>query len=170
MSRRSVQGASSSFLPLLLLLATAVVAAEALFPLNTEGKTELSFKTAGGNVVQVTVNQIKLDTSYPYKGALFWGGDVGEPPQTVLSSVNVQEDNKTVFVPLSTYSDLGDVKAASFKSTKAGFELTFHGGNTAASYDAYLTFEDGYLKSRIVRLRELPEERWDRTSYSFPRR
>jgi hypothetical protein len=160
----------ASFLPLLVLAATAAVAGDVLHAVSPEGKTELSFETSGGKVVQLTVIQMKLDSSYPYRGALLWGGDVGEFPQTVLTSVQVEENRKTIFVPLSGYGDLGDVKAASFKSTKSGFEVTLHGGNTSASYDARLEFERGYLKSRTVRLRELPEERWDRTTYSFPQR
>jgi hypothetical protein len=65
----------------------------------------------------VEILQAKLDPSSPYKDALFWGGDVGEPPQTVLTSIQILQNKKAVFVTLSAYSDLGDVKFASLEPT-----------------------------------------------------
>ncbi|MEA3197013.1 MAG: hypothetical protein QOF32_1065, partial [Gammaproteobacteria bacterium] len=75
----------------------------------------------------------------------------------------------TIFVPLSAYSDLGDVKSASLDPTTHGFTLNLHGGNTATSYDATLIFDQERLMSRTVTLREFPERR-ERDSYSFPKR
>jgi hypothetical protein len=152
------------------LLTVAASASEPLHLINAKGSTELTFKTVKGSAVRVTVEQTKLETSYPYKGALLWGGDVGSLPQTILSAIEINADKKTIFIPLSAYSDLGDVKAASFATTPQGFVLNFHGGHTAASYDATLTFSMDYLVSRIVALREFPDERRERTTYKFPTR
>jgi hypothetical protein len=151
------------------LVTTVVGATETLSGIKSEGSTELTYKAPSGKLVLVEIRQTKLDLSYPYKDALLWGGDVGEPTQTVLSSIQISQNKKTVFVPLSAYSDLGDVKFASLVPTNDGFALHLHGGNTATEYDVTLSFSQGYLKTRTVRNRELPDERWEKTSYSFPR-
>lgn len=152
------------------LVTTTVVAAEALHAVKPEGSTELIFKASSGNIIRVVVSQTQLGVSYLYKDALLWGGDVGEPPPLVLSSIRIRVNNEKVFVPLSAYSDLGDVKSASLDSTEAGVTLNLHGGETATSYDATFNFSGGYLVSRTVRLREFPDERWEKTHYSFPKR
>jgi hypothetical protein len=122
-----------------------------------------------GRVFHVTIGQTKIGSFVAYKDALFWGGDVGELPQTALISIQVQENNEAVFVPLSAYGGLGDVLSASLDSTKTGAALRLHGGHTAASYDAELIFDHGVLVSRIVELRDMPRQRRERTTYTFPR-
>jgi hypothetical protein len=99
--------------------------------------------------VQIEISQAKLDlSSFPYKGALLWGGDVDELPQTVLTSIHITQNRKAVFVPLSAYSDMGN-------------------GGTASGYDATFSFSHGFLKTRTVRNREFPDETWEETRYSF---
>jgi hypothetical protein len=148
---------------------TGATAAESLSAIKSEGSTELTYRAPSGNILRVEIWQTKLDSSFPYKDALLWGGDVGEPPQTVLTLIQVSQDKKPVFVRLSAYSDLGDVKFASLEPTKEGFALHLHGGNTAASYDATFSFSHGYLSTRTVRGREFPDEAWEKTRYSFPK-
>jgi len=156
-------------LPLFGLVTTMVIGADALHAIKSEGSTELMLSAASRLTVRVAIGQISLSAAYPYKDALLWGGDVGEPPQTVVSSLLVKANDETIVVPLSAYSDLGNVKTGSLDATKDGFALNLHGGDTAVSYDATLIFEHGYLKSRTVSLRELPEERREKTSYTFPK-
>jgi hypothetical protein len=138
--------------------------------INQVGRTELKSTTSGSDIVRISLTQIKVGDSFPYKNALLWGGDIDKLPEVVLSSVEIQEGKEPVFVPLSAYSDLGDVKLASLSASRQGFVLNLHGGNTASGYDAILVFRRGYLVSRTVRLREFPEERLDKTTYSFPKR
>jgi hypothetical protein len=162
-----------SFVAAMLLLTgslTVVTAAETLSPVKTKGDTEITYKTPSGNTIRIAISQTKLDApSFPYKGALLWGGDVGEPPQTVVRSIQIIQNRKAILVPLSAYSDLGDVKFASIEPAKEGFTLRVHGGNTATSYDVTFAFSQGYLRTRTVRNREFPDERWEKTQFSFPR-
>jgi hypothetical protein len=151
------------------LVTTVAGAAETLSTIKSEGSTELTYKAPSGNILRVEIWQTKWDLSFPYKSALLWGGDVGEPVQFVLSSIQISQNERAVFVPLSAYSDLGDVKFASLEPTNEGFVLHLHGGNTATSYDVAFIFSHGYLRTRTVRLRELPNERWEKTRYSFPK-
>lgn len=151
------------------LVAVAARAAEAVSEAKPEGSTELRL-TLSGRSVQVVLWLTHIGTGYPYKDALLWGGDVGELPQRIVSSIEIHDGAEMVFVPLSAYGDLGDVKSASLEPTSHGFVLNLHGGNTAASYDARLTFEADYLVARTVTLREFPKQRREDTRYSFPKR
>ena len=150
------------------LLASPTFARDVLHALNPAGATEVSFKDASGHLIVVTVTESKLDSSYLYHNAILWGGDVGVLPQSVVSELRIRMDQKLIFVPLSAFGDLGDVMSVSFSSIARGFRVSFHGGNTAASYDATLLFERGVLLRREVRLRELPDERWEKARYGFP--
>jgi hypothetical protein len=152
------------------LLASPVLARDALHPVNRTGSTELSFKDMRGDSVRVTVIQSKLEGSYLYHGALLWGGDIDVFPESVVSALQIQTEKKTILIPLSAYGDLGDVMSVSFGSRPNGFRVSLHGGNTASSYDATLFFERGILSAREVRLRELPDERFEITKYAFPAR
>lgn len=157
----------SVFFPL---TAVRAIGAQNLHSVTTEGRTDLALRCSSGKPVRVIISQSKIRGRYSYKDALLWGGDVGDLPKTVLTSIKVSEGNETIFVPLSGYSDLGDVKSASLDTTAKGFVLHIHGGNTATAYDAVLIFDQGYLVSRKVVLREFPDQRWEKTTYSFTQR
>ena len=151
-----------------LCLVMAAVGADAVQPVKSEGNTSLRLQLATGGEVTVTMTQIKVAGSYPYKDAYMWGGDVGEPPPFALASVQVVSEGETVPLPLSAYADLGDVRFASVDKAAHGFTLSLHGGDAGAAYDATLSFSQGNLASRVVSLREFPEQRQDKTRYSFP--
>ena len=152
----------------LLLLATRAIGADTLQPVKADGATELTLGLPSANTIHVTIRQAKVGGTSPNKDALLWGGDVGQPPETVLSSIQIQNGSgEAIPIPLSAYGDLGDVKWASLNSTKEGYSLSLHGGETATSYDAELRFAKGLLRTRVVRLREFPEQRWEKATYSF---
>jgi hypothetical protein len=132
--------------------------------------TELSLSRPATAPVHVTLSLTALGSSFPYKNALLWGGDVDQLPQQIVGAVQVSEGSQVVFVPLSAYSDLGDVKSAALNPTEKGFTLELHGGNTASEYDAELKFVAGYLVSRKVALRAFPNQRTERATYAFPKR
>jgi hypothetical protein len=123
----------SSLAVVLLLIGkpTGATVAETLSAIKSEGTTELTYKAPSRNIIRVEISQVKIESSFPSKDALLWGGDVGESPETVLTLIQVSQNKKPVFVRLSAYSDLGDVKFASLEPTKEGFALHLHGGNTA---------------------------------------
>ena|ERR1700722_61431 len=157
-------------LPLVALLVSPTIARDVLHAVNPEGGTDLSFKDASGGLIDVTVTQSRLDGSYPYHDALLWGGDIGVLPKSIVIAIQIQKDKRSILVPISAYGDLGDVKSMSYSPMANGFRVSLHGGNTASSYDASLYFERGVLTRREVRLRELPNERWEKSSYTFPTR
>lgn len=150
------------------LLLPPVFAHDVLHAIKPVGSTELSFNDARSGLIRVTILQSGLGDSYPYLDALLWGGDVHALPQHFVSEIQIQSNNKPIFIPLSAYSDLGDVMSVSFGSSTRGFRVSLHGSDTARSYDATLYFERGLLIRREARLRELPDERWEKTTYGLP--
>lgn len=145
-------------------------AVEVLQTVALEGNTELRLDRLAGRSLTVVITQARIAGSYPYKDALLWGGDVGELPKTVITAIRIDYGGEAVFVPVSAFGDLGDVQRASLTPERRGFALRLHGGNTAASYDATLRFDYSYITSRTVRLREFPDQSWEKTTFSFPKR
>lgn len=140
-------------------------AQEATIDVKSIGQTVLSEKRTA---IKVILRQDRLDSKYPYKDALIWGGDDTKLPKTVLTSIDIRlGGGEKVFIPLSAYSDFGNVRRASLHKAANGFELSIHGGETAAAYDAVLVFKNDYLHRRKVTHREFPDEAWEETTYSF---
>jgi hypothetical protein len=154
----------------LVLPAVCTSAAGITQAIKPDGRTDLALTRSGMKSVRVALWTAKIGNTFPYKDALLWGGDVDELPQQVVSSIEVHDGDQMIFVPLSAYGDLGDLKLGSLDPTVGGFTLSLHGGNTATSYDVKLSFAEGYLVTRIVTLREFPQQRFEKTSYSFPKR
>ena len=148
-------------------LFATVNAAETVHSIKREGQTELMFKRANGDVVKATLIQRSVTNTYFYKDALIWGGDVGQTPNTILSSIKIQEGGNVIFLPLSAYSDLGVVHHGSLIPQKTGFRLELSGGDTGTGYSAIFVFDHGYLRNRTVRNNEFPDSRVDTTTYKF---
>ena len=151
------------------LTAVCAAAAGAGQVIKPDGRTELTLTRPSMKSVRVALSLVRVDSTFPYKGALLWGGDVDVLPQQVVGSIEVDEGDQKIFVPLSAYGDFGDLKFASLDPSARGFTLNLHGGATATSYDAKLSFEGGFLVSRTVALREFPRQAREQTSYSFPK-
>ncbi len=156
------------FVNLLGLMVTGAIAAESAPNVQPEGRTELSATLPNHKTARVALVQAIVGNNFPYKEALMWGGDVGKIPKSVVTLIEIHVGKESVFIPLSAYADLGDVRLASINSTARGFELQLHGGDTATSYDASLKFSDSYILSKTVTLREFPRQRLERTLYRFP--
>lgn len=140
---------------------------ENMVTVESEGHTHLTLIHPR---IDLTVWVTKLRQGFPYRNALFWGGDLGEPPPNFVSEIQIKDASLDMFVPLSAYSDLGDVHRASIRKTPRGFTLILYGGDTATSYEADLQFADGFLVRRTVSLNDFPDTRREVTTYRFPPR
>ena len=88
---------------------TGATAAETLSAIKSEGITELTCKTPNGKTVQIEISQAKLNlSSFLYKDALLWGGDVNELPQTALISIHITQNRKALFVPPMEWAAFAD--------------------------------------------------------------
>ena len=160
-------------IPLFVLVACGALALgianadDQLHPVNSQGPTYLSLVHPK---VRVTLWLSKVGASFPYRNALFWGGDVGEPPADFVSAIDIRDGSLDMFVPLSAYSDLGDVRRASLSESSHGFVLRLYGGDTATSYEAKLEFKNDFLARRTVSSNEFPDTSREVTRYWFPPR
>jgi len=99
-----------------------------LHAVNPTGSTELSFNDVSGGPITVTGHTIKVGPVLIPTASTIVGGDIGRLPQSVVSAIQIQKGKETIFVPLSAYGDLGDVKSVSFNPMARGFRVSLHGG------------------------------------------
>lgn len=132
-----------------------------------ENKAELTATIKAGTTVRVVIQKIVIASDYPIKSGFRWGGDDTELPKTLVGSVQVWIGNEKIFVPMSSYSDLGNPRTASLKKTRKGFEIKIGGGNAAGSYSAILLIENSNVHRRKVVSGEFPDQVWEETVYSF---
>lgn len=123
-------------------------------------------KRVSGDDFKVTVKTSKATGSL-FKEGFRWGGEDAMVPPTLITSIVVQNGANKIFVPLSAYSDLGDPRRISLKSSAAGVELAIAGGDAGVAYNAVLVFEKGWLTRRRVANGEFPEQAWEETRYAY---
>lgn len=136
---------------------------------HVEGTIEKSGVLSDGSPVEIKIQKTKLPPNYPYKNAILWGGhgDSKGPilPKTIITAIDVKINGKKVFVPLSAYSDLGNVIYMSFRGTEHGFRIIIEGGTEASGYDAVLEFNKRHIVRREVVLGCFPSEYGEETVY-----
>lgn len=128
-------------------------------------------RTADGTPVRVVILTTGYTASIPYQGdGLWWGTERGTdrtPLKAMVADVQVWVGKDKLFVPFSAYSDLANVRDLSIEAAELGFRLLLSGGETATSYRAELVFDKQRIKSRKVWSPLFPDERWEKTTYSF---
>lgn len=123
-------------------------------------------KHVAGGDLKVTVKTSKTAGGF-FKEGFRWGGEDAVAPPTLIASIVVQSGADKLFVPLSAYSDLGDPRRVSLKTSATGFEIAISGGDAGVAYNAVLVFEDGWLIRRRVAHGEFPNEAWEETKYAY---
>src|ERR1035437_5082531 len=146
----------------ILLLISAIVAFYSVSCLATEADVSehITKVDIGNGTTAVTVITAEMQTSYIYKKAFTWGGDIDSPPKSIIANIIVSENKQNVFVPLSAYADLGDPRHIELKSSDGGYQLRIVGGDAAGSYTAILTFNSHGITHRKVISGEFPEDAW----------
>ncbi|MCC7634430.1 hypothetical protein [Stenotrophomonas rhizophila] len=121
---------------------------------------------ATGRGFKVTVKTSKAADSL-FKEGFRWGGEDTSAPPNLITSIVVQSGADKLFVPLSSYSDLGDPRRITLKPSATGFELAIAGGDAAVAFNATLVFEKGRLTRRRVAHGEFPDQAWEETRYAY---
>jgi hypothetical protein len=141
---------------------TATVAATTSIAASAS-RTELCLQE---KAVCVAVSTESVSDS-PKRSGFGWGGEDFDPPQFLIHQLKLTARGKDLFVPLSSFSDLGNPRLLELNLTAKGFDLVFLGGDAAASYRAILVFERGWLVRRRVQHGEFPKQAWEETRYRF---
>ena len=140
-----------------------------------EGSTKLK----NGAVVSFRLQLAAFNKkTYPHKDALSWGDSFElavkgsrKFPENLIQTIIVAINSKEQAVNLSGYSNLMNVNFVRLdKHPKQGFVIEIWGGG-AAKYIAKLHFDNtGYLIYRRVFSPSFPDEAYEETTYSYPRR
>ena len=152
---------------LVAILGMLLVGSDVLASPPGKARLEAQGQTADGVAIKTAVVTTAYSKAMPYGRNTLWWGAESTVPKTIVSTIEVQLGQKKLLVPLSAYGDLCNPTKASVTSTKRGFNITIHGGDAAASYEAVLVFEDGLIRRRKVASMEFPDTAWEETTYSF---
>ena len=154
-------------LALSILLSFVIATCHASGDIFVDNKAELTTTIKEGTSVRVVIQKMAIASGYPITSGFLWGGDDAELPKTLVVSVQVWIDNEKIFVPMSSYSDLGNPRTASLKKIRKGFEIKIGGGDAAGGYSATLSIENSNVRRRKVVSGEFPDQVWEETIYSF---
>ena len=120
--------------------------------------------------VKVRVLVASVQESQPCKAASSWRwGAENTCPKTFISAFQVKAGDKSIFVPISAFADLGNPRTVRIEPCKEKncFIVVVVGGDAATSYSARLEFKNNFLIKRLVRHGEFPSESWEETIYKF---
>ena len=126
--------------------------------------------TLGNTTVDVTVYKMPIRglRIYEYAQSLWGVAGAFSESDRITSSIEVKINNDLVFIPFSSYADLGNIENVCpvFRSDEyIILELT--GGGECMRYHARLYFNSRGLAYRTVH-DPLWSETWEETAYSFP--
>lgn len=127
----------------------------------------IAHKQIRGHVLEVRAISTEYSSVVPFRVPGSWWGTEDSLPRTIISELSVTVDGRPTFVPLSSYADLADPREVQIQEQPSGFDVVISGSDAAGSYSAVLTFEDNALRQRLVRSGEFPDQRWEKTTYSF---
>lgn len=130
-----------------------------------DGRALISTRISGDDF-QVSVRTSEA-SAIPFKEGFRWGGEGSMAPSHLITSVSVVKGKEKIFVPISSYSDLGDPHEIYLNPTSSGFDLTIIGGDAGVAYRAILVFEQEWLVRRRVVHGEFPDQAWEETKYAY---
>jgi hypothetical protein len=134
----------------------------------TIGTVSLKMDIGMAGHVRADVVVVETPRNYLYRGAFGWGGDESTPPRRVIAAINVSVNDRKLFIPLSSFVDLGDPRQVSLRPLENNeFTLRIVGGDAAGSYQASLEFTTKAIVSRKVTSGEFPTDVWEEDRYSF---
>jgi len=133
---------------------------------NSKGVAELTGTLNNGKKVKIELKKEKISQNYPYKNAVIWGTIKGMPTD-LIAEITIIEDHKNIFIPLSAYSDLGNLNNASLKIAGNAYHVIIEGGDAGGGYKAIISIEKGKIKQRQVDDLEFEGVIGEKTTYSF---
>jgi len=153
-----------------ILLLIAILPCNATLQANAAQSDKELFEKFGH--VEVRVSVANVQESQPCKAAASWRwGAENRCPKTLISTLEVKADDKSIFVPISAFADLGNPRTVTIEpgKDKDRFAVVIVGGDAAISYSARLEFKNNFLTKRLVMHGEFPAESWEETIYKFKR-
>ncbi|WP_345992161.1 hypothetical protein [Sulfurimonas sp. HSL-1716] len=108
-----------------------------------------------------------MKTIFDNSANLEWWGTENTTPTKVISSVIVEENKNKIVFPVSAYIDLTELWGVKVIKVSKGFKIVFIGSQTDFLYQATFLIHNNQLVERKVISCTFPEERWEKTTYSW---
>jgi hypothetical protein len=93
-----------------------------------------------------------------------WGIDGGFPA-TFISTFSLVIDGKKIPIPRKLYEDLSSPNIIEILDAGSDVRVHIEGGDGAAGYDVLYVFKIPHEIERTVRMGELPDSVWERTTW-----
>lgn len=90
-----------------------------------------------------------------------------DAPKEIIKKLKISYQTTPLYLPKSAYCDLGNPSSIRIEQNSSRFTVIIKGGDAASSYKAILFFDQGQLTEKLVQSGEFPDERWEKTRYSF---
>jgi hypothetical protein len=140
-------------------------------PVKVNGETRVALGTA---VVVVRTKEIqepkgesKAESSEENRISACTGGRV---PCLLTYSLQIMVDDKVIWIPYSSYADLGDMGSLTLQRFRQGYRLTIYGGDASVAYVAKLDFNRRRVLDRVIAPGEDSTQPSERTMYYNPKR
>lgn len=148
---------------ILIMLSTISTANE-----NTQSQFHYKvMKLRNGDISVVITLTTNNPSKCPNASSWLWGSEM-ECPKVRIQTLVAKHNNELIFIPLSSYSDLGNITSARITvDVNKEFELHLKGGDAANSYIAIIKFNNENVTNRTVRSGEFPDDVWETTKYRF---
>ena len=95
-----------------------------------------------------------------------WGSEFS-PPRVRPISLSILIDGETIFVPVSSYADLGNPRDLTMSASEDFFEIVIKGGDAAVAYTAKLRIKGLFVRERAVTNNEFSAEATEKSVYSY---
>ncbi len=154
---------SKKILLLTLIIYTGTNCLEVEKNIGKSGVYEFKLEMTNENIVRCNIEVASF-----LKGMLYnrrWGSD-WENPKVIISSIKLWINKKEIFIPLSAYSDISNVRLAKLLTISGGYRIIIQGGDAATSYELSIDIYGNRVSRRKIRSSEFPDEGWEMTIYS----
>jgi hypothetical protein len=141
--------------------------AQAITPIAPQGET-LVGATVGTMTVQVRIKVHEVQIGKPSDkrpDVIESNCTYSKYPCSVVDSLSVNVNEKSLFVPRSAFADLADLTKAEIKQDHNGAILVLYGGDTSESYVAKIEFDSTQVKQRTLVSAISPDEPLQETVY-----
>lgn len=122
-----------------------------------------SEETPNPKTAKAVLSMVEYSDKFALNYSYVWGKD-NKKPKWITVNLAITNGKKKLSIPLSAYCDLVDVENIKLNRKNNQYILYIYGGETSTSYTAELVF-DSYLREKIVRDNEFPDDAWDETVY-----
>jgi hypothetical protein len=115
--------------------------------------------------LEITEAMLVVEKSNNVDPTGYWGAN-DNFPITYIKKLSLSVENSKFWIPVKAYSDLGNITMAEVKENQHAIVVIIRGGLASDAYYATFVFIDGKMRKRTVRSEQLPDQQWEKTTFS----